>query len=167
MTVWCVSVFNAERVCRTCLAAMSFPRGMGAPFSVAMRFRVSRAFSWFPVSTSYRALSGSHCGHVKSACHVHTAAVLHNHSGIIDLRNTKKQIWREEWWRGRAASASLTWASPGSLEGPQKLCREPKRSETAANTSFKIQKIKLKRVVRANQGVLAPQSAGYTWLWTS
>lgn len=26
-----------------------------------MRFSVARAFSWFPVSTSYRALSGSHC----------------------------------------------------------------------------------------------------------
>lgn len=45
----------------TCLAAMSFPRGIGAPFSVAIRFSVARAFSWFPVSTSYRALSGSHC----------------------------------------------------------------------------------------------------------
>lgn len=47
----------------TCLATMSFPSGMGAPFSVAMRFSVARAFSWFPVSTSYRALSGSHCSH--------------------------------------------------------------------------------------------------------
>lgn len=50
-------------LCRalTCLAVISFPSGMGAPFSVAMRFSVARAFSWFPVSTSYRALSGSHC----------------------------------------------------------------------------------------------------------
>ncbi len=47
----------------TCLAAISFPSGIGAPFSVAMRFSVARAFSWFPVSTSYRALSGSHCSH--------------------------------------------------------------------------------------------------------
>lgn len=38
---------------------------MGARFSVAMRFNVARAFSWFPVSTSYRALSGSHCSQPK------------------------------------------------------------------------------------------------------
>lgn len=30
---------------RTCLAAISFPSGMGAPFSVAIRFSVFRAFS--------------------------------------------------------------------------------------------------------------------------
>lgn len=29
----------------TCLAAMSFPRGIGTPFSAAMRFNVDRAFS--------------------------------------------------------------------------------------------------------------------------
>lgn len=58
---------NVQGVCvlqkqaLTCLAAISFPSGIGAPFSVAMRFKVARAFSWFPVSTSYRALSGSHC----------------------------------------------------------------------------------------------------------
>lgn len=56
---WCV----LQKHALTCLAAMSFPSGMDAPFSVAMRFSVARAFSWFPVSTSYRALSGSHCSH--------------------------------------------------------------------------------------------------------
>lgn len=35
---------------------------MGAPFSVAILFKVAMAFSWFPDSTSYLALSGSHCG---------------------------------------------------------------------------------------------------------
>ena len=33
---------------------------MGAPFSVAILFKVAMAFSWFPDSTSYLALSGSH-----------------------------------------------------------------------------------------------------------
>lgn len=46
----------------TCLEMMSFPSGMGAPFSVAILFKVAMAFSWFPDSTSYLALSGSHCG---------------------------------------------------------------------------------------------------------
>lgn len=60
----------------TCLAAISFPRGIGTPFSVAMRFSVARAFSWFPVSTSYRALSGSHWQQPK---HIVTArALIHN-----------------------------------------------------------------------------------------
>lgn len=44
----------------TCLEMMSFPSGMGAPFSVAILFKVAIAFSWFPDSTSYLALSGSH-----------------------------------------------------------------------------------------------------------
>lgn len=52
------SVFQAL----TCLEMMSFPRGMGAPFSVAILFKVAMAFSWFPESTSYLALSGSHYG---------------------------------------------------------------------------------------------------------
>lgn len=47
----------------TCLEMMSFPSGMGAPFSVAILFKVAMAFSWFPESTSYLALSGSHCGY--------------------------------------------------------------------------------------------------------
>lgn len=47
---------------RTCLEMMSFPSGIGAPFSVAILFKVAMAFSWFPDSTSYLALSGSHCG---------------------------------------------------------------------------------------------------------
>lgn len=47
----------------TCLEMMSFPSGMGAPFSVAILFKVAIAFSWFPDSTSYLALSGNHWGH--------------------------------------------------------------------------------------------------------
>ena len=59
---------RSVRLALTCLEMMSFPRGMGAPFSVAILFKVAMAFSWFPDSTSYLALSGSHCGDRRPRC---------------------------------------------------------------------------------------------------
>lgn len=53
----------------TCLEIINFPRGIGAPFSVAIRFKVAIAFSWFPDNTSYLALSGSH--YESKADHMH------------------------------------------------------------------------------------------------
>lgn len=59
---------QSVRLALTCLEMMSFPRGMGAPFSVAILFKVAMAFSWFPDSTSYLALSGSHYGDRTPRC---------------------------------------------------------------------------------------------------
>ena len=59
---------RSVRLALTCLEMMSFPRGMGAPFSVAILFKVAMAFSWFPDSTSYLALSGSHYGDRRQRC---------------------------------------------------------------------------------------------------
>lgn len=66
----------------TCLAATSWPSGIGAPFSEAMRLSVARALSWFPLSTSYRALSGSHC----SAGRQETVS--------RTLRDVSQSVWR-------------------------------------------------------------------------
>lgn len=55
-----LSFISQEVPARTCLETTSFPKGIGAPFSVAILFKVARAFSWFPDNTSYLALSGSH-----------------------------------------------------------------------------------------------------------
>lgn len=59
---------RSVRLALACLEMMSFPRGMGAPFSVAILFKVAMAFSWFPDSTSYLALSGSHYGDRRQRC---------------------------------------------------------------------------------------------------
>lgn len=96
----------------TCLAAISFPRGIGTPFSVAMRFSVARAFSWFPVSTSYRALSGSHWQQPK---HIVTArALIHN---IVFQKN--------EGWRDILTKHKMAKMKRGMVDRPSSQ-RQPR-----------------------------------------